>query len=86
MIIVSVTLHSAVSGERTELARMVIANDGKGADAVCHYDGETYRGRDGAALDRRVVQRRGRVAGYRRNDLHVWNLVTFMLRNMGYGT
>lgn len=48
------------------------------------YVGETFVGRDAAALDRQQVSKRGSVANYPRLDLHVWNLVARMLASMGY--
>lgn len=88
MIVVRVELWSAVTGQRTELARMRISNDGQASTADpsrgC-YLGETLKGRSASALDRGEIQRRGRVNNFRRNDLHVWNLVAQMLGRMGYG-
>lgn len=85
MLVVRVELWSAISGEKTELARMEICNDG---NSVSHragnYDGRSFVGRNGKALDRRTVSKRGRVANWRRLDWHVWNLVAAMLDSMGY--
>jgi hypothetical protein len=86
MIIVRVELLSAVSGKTTELARMEIINDGTGTLSRGTYVGTSFIGRDSAALDRQRPSKRGRVERYPRQALHVWNLVTLMLRNMGYGT
>ncbi len=87
MIVVRIELWSAVTGEKTELARMHIANDGE-ASVVNHrrgtYVGETFVGRSTAALDKRQVSKRGRVENYPRLDLHLWNLVARMLKSMGY--
>ena len=90
MIIVRVELHSAITGKVTELARMMIANDGTEYkdNNRGDYDGVTFRGRDREALDQaqrdRSVTRSGRVEGYPRLSSHVWNLVTRMLTSMGY--
>jgi len=84
MIVVRVELHSAVTGEVTEIARMDIANDGGGSARVGNYDGRVYRGRDAAALDRREVQKTGRVEAWPRQRFHVWNLIGVMLTQMGY--
>lgn len=87
MIVVRVELWSAIDGSRTELARMHIANDGKASTVNRRrgdYVGETFVGRDAAALDRQQVSKRGSVANYPRLDLHVWNLVARMLASMGY--
>lgn len=88
MIIVRVELWSAVTGERTELARAMIHNVGGSLD-VGDYEAETYRGRSSDALDAamraRQVTRRGKVTGHRRQALHVWHLVGKALASMGYG-
>lgn len=88
MIVVRVELWSAVTGQRTELARMRIANDGAasaGDPQLGSYDGETLNGRSAAALDVGKVVRRGRVENWPRQRQHVWNLVARMLGAMGYG-
>ena len=84
MIVVRVELWSAITGEKTELARMHISNTGTGSNRRCDYTGESFVGRDSAALDRRQVSKRGKVDNYPRLDLHVWNLVMRMLTSMGY--
>ena len=85
MIVVRVELHSAVNGRVTEIARIVIANDGTGSNTVGNYRGLAYRGRCARQLDRRVVTRTGIVRDYPRLRIHVWNLVARMLASMGYG-
>lgn len=84
MIVVRVELHSAVSGNVTELARAHICNVG-GTDTSGDYDVRTLRGRSAETLDRGQVQRHGKVRGYPRQALHVWNLVATALATMGYG-
>ncbi len=84
MIIVSVQLHSAIDGSKTELARMHITNAG-GTDTVRDYEVRTLRGRSTAALNGAQTQRKGRVLGHRSLDQHVWNLVGKALAGMGYG-
>lgn len=87
MIVVRVELWSAVDGRKTELARMHIANDGRRTMTDPRrgdYVGETFVGRDSAALDKRRVSKRGAVPGWRRHDFHIWNLVAAMLDDMGY--
>jgi hypothetical protein len=87
MIVVRVELWSAVTGARTELARMRISNDGRASvedRRLGTYLGETLKGRTASALDRGEVTRRGRVEGYPREALHVWHLVARMLAAMGY--
>lgn len=87
MIIVKVELHSAISGEVTELGRMMIDNVG-GNFTVGDYRARTYRGRDSKALDRSMqegrVTREGRVESHRRQALHVWHLVGKALAALGY--
>jgi hypothetical protein len=93
MIVVRVELWSALTGRRTELARMVIDNVGGDAN-VGDYQVRTMRGRNEAALhahmlavltDRAAPQRKGKVLGHARLKEHVWNLVAKALSNTGYG-
>lgn len=84
MIVVRVELWSAISGARTELARMHIANDGSGTMRRASYLGQTFVGRRTADLDRERVSKQGRVPDWPRNDFHIWNLVARMLEAMGY--
>ncbi len=84
MIIVSVHLASAITGEVTELARMHICNEG-GTQQIGDYGIETLRGRSTADLNRRRVQRTGKVLNHPRLREHVWNLVAKALAATGYG-
>jgi hypothetical protein len=99
MIVVKVELWSAVTGLTTELARMVIANDGTEADPKYgNYEVATLRGRSRAALEKALARwvraednarnamavQHGRVVGYPRLRKHVWNLVAAALGQMGY--
>jgi hypothetical protein len=84
VIVVRVELHSAVTGETRELARMIVDNVG-GTKKRGDYRCRTLRGRNPAAFDQRIVQREGQVRNYPRLDLHVWNLVARALAGMGYG-
>lgn len=88
MIVVKVELHSAITGQRTELARMMIDNIG-GDTKVGDYRARTYRGRSEQTLDQAMrngtTTREGRVLGHRRLALHVWHLVAKALTGMGYG-
>lgn len=88
MIIVRVELHSAITGEKQELARMMIDNIG-GTVTTGNYRARTYRGRDQGSLDAAMainkVTREGQVLGHRRLALHVWHLVAKALSGMGYG-
>ena len=85
MIVVSVQLWSAITGEKTELARMEICNDGTSAGRLRDYDTRTLRGRSVADLNKRTTQREGRVVKHDAPGLHVWNLVAKALAAMGYG-
>lgn len=92
MIIIRVELWSAVNGEKTELARMVIDNVG-GTHQRGDYRARTLRGRSADALNKSLlsmaagngVQREGKVLGHARLREHVWNLVAKALSSMGYG-
>ena len=84
MLIVRVELHSAVTGRVTEIARMRIANRGTGTAARGDYHVMTFRGRDGVALDRGIVQRRHVVLGWPRLRMHIWSLVAEALAALGY--
>ena len=84
MIIVRVELHSAVTGQVTELARAHISNIG-GTNEMRDYDCITLRGRSTATLDRHVPQRHGKILGHASLREHVWNLVAKALTGMGYG-
>lgn len=74
MIVVRVELHSAITGQVTELARMHLCNVG-GTRTMGNYSVETFRGRSSADLDKRISQRRGRVMNHARLNDHVWQLV-----------
>lgn len=85
MIVVRVELHSAITGQATELARAHIINDGTGTMDLRHYVVQALRGRSREALDRNQAQRSGRVRDWPSQRLHVWNLVAEALKGMGYG-
>jgi hypothetical protein len=90
MIVVRVELWSAVTGIKTELARMEICND-SGTSARRNYITRVLRGRSTEALDQRRVQREGRaeregaVEDWPSEQVHIWNLVAAALAGMGYG-
>jgi hypothetical protein len=84
MIVVRVELWSAITGAKTEIARMHIANDGTGTEGVGNYTGVVFRGRSSSSLDAEAEGRSGRVVGHRRKTEHVWALVAKMLSAMGY--
>jgi hypothetical protein len=85
MLVIRVELHSAISGEISEIARMRLYNDGDGTRTRGNYVGEVFRGRNFEALDKTTVHRRGEIKNWPRLDRHVWNLVAAMLESMGYG-
>jgi hypothetical protein len=86
MIRIRVELIAASTGQVTELARMYIVNDGTGDDPhVGNYDVEVLRGRSAEQLDRRTVQKLGKVRNYPRLRYHVWHLVALALHGMEYG-
>jgi hypothetical protein len=84
MIIVRVELHSAITRQVTEIARMRIWNVG-GTIEHGNYQAETFRGRSAKQLARMVRQRAAGVDNYPRLKVHVWNLVALSLAAMGYG-
>ena len=84
MIVIRVELWSARTGKKTELARMHICNTGDGTDDRADYVGHTFKGRSGAALDKKNINRTGEIANWPRHRNHVWMLVAKMLATMGY--
>lgn len=94
MIVVRVELWSAVTGQQTELARMLIDNIGGDAQRG-DYRCRTLRGRSAATLDAAMhslakgtgksITRQGNVWGHARLREHVWNLVAKALVGMDYG-
>lgn len=91
MIVVRVELWSAITGQKEELARMVVDNIG-GTVQRGDYRCRTYRGRSEEDLHRAMlmggaknITREGRVTGHARLKEHVWNLVAKSLASMGYG-
>jgi hypothetical protein len=91
MIVVKVEIWSAVTGQKTELARVVIDNIG-GTTHLGNYRARSLKGRDEEALDKAMLriqstgtQREGKVIGHPRLREHVWNLVAKSLSAMGYG-
>ena len=84
MIIVRVELHSAITGEVTELGRMDICNVG-GTIQRGDYTAQVMRGRSREDLSKRLVIRGTNIENYPRQRLHVWHLVSKALSKMGYG-
>lgn len=85
MIVVRVELHSAITGQRTELARMEICNQGSGSVSLGDYAARTLRGRGEASLNQGALSRSTTLDRWPRQKLHVWNLVAALLSGMGYG-
>jgi hypothetical protein len=90
VLVVRVELHSAITGKVSEIARMLIANDGTGTTQKGNYWGRTADGvvegdhmipaaimHDSRKIDHDEVRHYSR-------SLPVWNLVSKMLKNMGY--
>lgn len=90
MLIAKVELHSAITGQVTEIARMIIANDGTGTGKTGNYWGRAAKGRTSEPMIPAAIVRESRklrhaeVKGYPRTRLHVWNLVARMLSAMRY--
>lgn len=85
MLVVKIELHSAITGEISEIARMRVYNDGAGTRTRGDYIGEVFRGRNFEALDKNTIHKRAELRNWPRLDRHVWNLVAVMLKNLGYG-
>lgn len=84
MIVVRVELHSAITGQKIELARTVIDNIG-GTRTKGDYRCRAYRkGSSLHPLSKNVI-REGEVKGHARLAEPVWNLVAKALTSMGYG-
>ena len=93
MLVVKVEVWSAVTGNKTEIARMVIANDGSELSQNWgNYWAKICKGRDTASLNSSMQNmlkgkgehRTARVEHYPRMKRHVWNLVAGALEALGY--
>lgn len=84
MLVVKVELHSAITREITEIARMTIVNDGTGTGRWGNYVGTVFRGRSKSQFDKQTIMRTKNLNNWPRLDFHVWNLVSKMLKEMGY--
>ena len=89
MIVVRVELHSAITNKVTEIGRMVIVNDGTGDHHTGNYYGKAIMGKSDHNFSREEIVRApitrvGKVTGYKRQSLHVFNLVARMLASMRY--
>lgn len=91
MLVVRVELHSAITGKISEIARMIIANDGTGTPKKGNYWGNAAKGIiqgdhmiPPAIMHASRSMRQGKVQNYPRASKHVWNLVARMLKAMDY--
>lgn len=90
MLVIRVELHSSITGKITELARMIIANDGTGTGKRGSYWGRAAKGvTPGPMIPAAIMHgsrllRHAQVRNYPRASLHVWHLVARMLAAMGY--
>lgn len=86
MIIVKVELWSAVTGKKTELARMEICNSGTNLiSSKGNYHAATLVGRSTEAFNQRRISKSTFIEDWPRQARHVWNLVATALTEMGYG-
>jgi hypothetical protein len=96
MLVVKVELHSSITGQTTELARMTVCNTAGGTRTRGDYAVATMRGRDVEALATNMIAwhclekesaitRKGAVLNHARLQEHVWNLVAKALKAMNYG-
>jgi hypothetical protein len=85
MLLIRVELHSAITGEVSEIARMRLYNTGEGTRERGDYVGEVYRGGSFETLDLETIHKSAEVKNWPRLRRHVWNLVAVMLNNLGYG-
>lgn len=87
MIVVKVELWSARTGERTELARMLISNEsgaGQQLYGLHRYLARALRGRSTKAFEKGTIQRLDYVDNYPSERIHVWHLVYACLAKLGY--
>ena len=84
MIVVRVELWSAITGKKTELARMHITNDASGNLTWRNYIVQTFKGRSKEQLDKLSIQRTAGVLNFPSPRVHVWNLVRKSLTQLGY--
>ncbi len=84
MLVIKIELWSAITGKKTELARMHICNTGEGDKEHGNYIGKTFRGRSKKQLDKMTVSRSGEISNWSRQRNNVWKLIAKMLNQMGY--
>jgi hypothetical protein len=85
MLIVTVDLLSALTGKRTNLGTLHIANVG-GTRTRGDYEGRAYQKgyQPAVGMQEQGSTRKGQVKGYGRIAEPVWSLVLSMLESMGY--
>lgn len=74
MLVVKIELHSANTGQTSEIGRMRIYNDGTGTKERGNYVVEVFR------KSTKNVLRKSTVKDYPRLDYNVWRLVSRALR------
>jgi hypothetical protein len=91
MLVIRIELHSHRTGKTSEIARMIIANDGSGENGRGNYWGHAAKGIvhgdhmiPAAIMHASRQLRQGKVRDYPRKSKHVWNLLARMLAAMGY--
>lgn len=84
MLILKLELHSAITGEVSEIARVRIYNDGNGTREYGDYVAEVFYGKVTEPLDVSKVYAKTEIKEYPRLGLHVWNLVARALSKLGY--
>lgn len=91
ILVVRVELHSAITGEISEIARMIIANDGGGTKERGNYWARAAKGT--VAKDHMIPAaimhdsrklRHVEVKDYPRLSKHVWNLIARVLTAMEF--
>ena len=90
MIVVKVELWSAITREKTEIARMTITNTGVQTNKnLGDYVVKAFRGRDKVSLDKSMMKdkpfRHGEIVNHPRLAQHVWNLIAKALTVMDFG-
>jgi hypothetical protein len=90
MLVVRVELHSAITRHTTEIARMIIANDGTGDSTRGNYWARAAKGETPENMLPAAIMHASRklrhveVKDYPRYSKHVWNLVARVLAAMKY--
>ncbi len=79
MIVVKVELHSAITGEISEIGRMEICNDGTGDSTRGNYTGKLFR----RGSTKRAMKQ-AHVKNHARLSYSVWVLVAKMLGALGF--